>query len=154
MRLEESSYREAANVHIDEVFQELKLRKPRQVVALLEKNGWPREWACNIVADVEINDNPAKLKRSPEENQILRERYSSRVFFGAAILFVGLAVTIGSLFLAHLFGGFAIIAYGAVLWGGATLWSGLSNVGLYPDRQIPVFRTPQVGEKEHDPESY
>jgi len=154
MKLEQEDYREAVKVHKESVLEELRKNKPKQVVTILEKNGWPREWACNIVTGMEKKYNPANLKWGPDENQRLREKYSTRVFLGGGALLIGLIVTIGSLFLALSFGGLGIISYGAVLWGGATLWNGLSNVGSYPDREIPVYKEPEVKAEGHVPGEY
>ncbi|MBK1856599.1 hypothetical protein JO972_16665 [Verrucomicrobiaceae bacterium 5K15] len=154
MKLVEDNFRDAVLAHKSDVLEELGRSKPKKVVALLEHNGWPREWACNIVAGMEKKYNPANLKWGPEENQRLREKYSSRVFIGGAILLVGSIVTILSLVLAFSFGGLGIVAYGAILWGGGTFWSGISNVGSYPDREIPIYKSPEVKVEGHVPDTY
>ena len=154
MKLVEKEYREAVKAHKESVLEQLGKSKPKRVVALLEKNGWSREWACNIMAGMEKRYNPANLKWGPEENQRLREKYSTRVFLGGGALLIGLIVTIGSLILALSFGGLGIVAYGAVLWGGTTLWNGLSKVGSYPDREIPVYIAPEVKAEGHSPDAY
>jgi len=154
MKLVENSYPDAVKAHKLKVLEELKKSTPKHVVALLEKNEWSREWACKIVAGMENKYNPANLERSLTENQRLREKYSKRAFFGGLALFIGVIVTIGSLVLALSSGGLVIVAYGAVLSGAATFWSGIANVGKYPDREIPVYREPEVKVKGHNPDTY
>ena len=154
MQLIQKDYREAVKAHKSAVLEQLRNHKPKHVVATLERNGWSREWACNIVAGMEKKYNPGNLRYPPDENQRLREKYSNRVFFGGAALLIGLIVTIGSLFLAFSYGGLGIVAYGAVLWGAATLWSGLTNVKSYPDREIPRYMPPVEKAEGHSPESY
>ena len=154
MKLAEKSYPDAVNAHKSKVLDELKRSTPKRVVALLEKNGWSREWACKIVAGMEKKYNPANLRWGPTDNQSLRDKYSTRAFFGGGALLIGLIVTIGSLFLAFSHGGLGIVAYGAVLWGGATFWSGITNVGKYPDREIPVYKEPEVKVEGHNPDTY
>lgn len=140
MKLVEEDYREAVKAHKDEVLDCLREMTPRQVVELLEDHGWPRKWACKIVDGIEKKYNPANLELEYNENQILREKYRKRVTLGGSALLIGLVVVIESLFVGAAFRELVILAYGSVLCGAAILWSGLSNVGSYPDREIPVYK--------------
>ena len=154
MKMEQETYREAVTVHKDTVLELLKKSKPKKVANDLEKDGWPREWACRIGCGMEKKYNPANLRWGPVENQRLREKYCSKVFLGGGVFFVGLIVSIITTFLAFSFGGVAVFAYGAVIGGGATFWSGLTNVKKYPDRDLPEYVAPREKVEGYVPDSY
>ncbi|MGJ8723829.1 MAG: hypothetical protein ACSHYB_04665 [Roseibacillus sp.] len=152
MKLEETTYPEAVKTHRPEVFEKLKTNTPRHVVAILEKKGWSREWACQIVAGIERKRNPAGLMNGSDENQRLRKKYVLRAMLGGVFFLIGLLVTIGTLVISFAQGGIAIIAYGAIIWGGITFWSAYPNISRYPDREIPVYHPPKA--KGHNPQDY
>ncbi len=79
-RLAEHTYREAVTAHKDEVLEELRQMSPRKVVAKLEKHGWSREWACEIVEGMELKFYPDRRLPKYHAPQDPAKRHSPDTF--------------------------------------------------------------------------
>jgi hypothetical protein len=136
-----------------EIIDALKHQTPMVVATQLEQSGWHREWACLAVETMELKYNPAGLFPNPQASQKTREKLQSRGGLGAALFFVGLVVSVGTLWVAVSAGGLVIIAYGAVIWGAATWLGSYSKLKQHPDRPIPKYVPPRK-KGVHDPGNY
>jgi hypothetical protein len=110
---------------------------PMQVYGQLLESGWPREWAEELVRDVETKDNPSGQLYGAAAHRIAA-RAQVRIVTGALLLIAGLVVTVGSLVSAmRPGGGLVVIAYGAIFSGIGLLVSGVRESRRYPHRPLP-----------------
>ena len=139
--------------HLVGIIALLKRESPEQAALSLEREGWPREWACAAIAHIETKHNPAGLVHGSVRNQELREKLQTRAALGGAMFVIGLLVSLGTLVSALYTGGWIVIAYGAVFTGAGMWLQSFPLLKKYPDRRMPVY-VPPKDPKDHNPNNY
>jgi len=147
------TYESAFTESQGEIAQKLRQHTPMQAALLLEKEGWPREWACNAVSQIEVTKNPSGLRDGHAGNQRIREKLTLKAGVGGALFVVGLVVSLSTLLNAFSSGGFILVMYGAVI-AGARMWmKAFPRIKHYLDRRLPVYSPPR-NTREHNPGEY
>lgn len=150
---DKTTLKEAFREHRSEILGLLRSATPEKAAIILEKNGWPREWACKAVVEIETTRNPSNLHDGWASNQRSREKHESAAMLGACLFIVGTLVSLITLASALHSGGWIIIAYGAVITGAGLWMKNAPAVKKYPDRRLPVYIAPR-DPKNSDPSQY
>lgn len=151
---DDSNYREAFAAREPEVLELLRKKSPVRVVSELQRQGWPRVWACELVGKLEREHNPAGLKLGADVSQRLRAQHLRMVILGGVAFVIGWAVVILSAIPEFVGRGFIILAYGAIICGAICLWRGFTILRACPDRRIPGCGGPDGADRSHRPGTY
>ena len=150
---EKTTLKEAFRDHKPAILDLLRTTTPEKAAIAMEKSGWPREWACKAVVEIETTRNPANLPNGWASNQRLREKHGSAAMFGACLFIVGALVSLATLGIALHSGGWILITYGAVITGAGLWLKNPPEVKKYPDRRLPLYVPPR-DPKNSDPSQY
>ncbi len=150
---ETTTLKEAFKLHRGEITKLLATTTPEKAALSLEKNGWPRKWACKAVTELETTRNPSNLPQGWAHNQGRREKLQSTATIGAFLFIVGSLVSLISLASALHSGGWIIIAYGAVVSGAGMWMKSYPELKRYPDRKLPIYVPPR-DLKNSNPDDY
>lgn len=146
---QELDLKSALRTHRREILDLLKRETPLKAALVLEQAGWPRDWACHAIRQVEIEQNPAHLPYGAVENQKRRDRCQLRLSCGAGLFFVCLLLVVG-----FLFGGRIAILPTVGIFVGLGMWlKEIPELKRYPDRRLPVY-TPPKDARGHNPGQY
>lgn len=140
---DKTTLKEAFRDHRLAILDLLRTTTPEKAALILKKSGWPREWACRAVTEIETTRNPANLPNGWTNNQWRREKHEGRATLGACMFLVGTLVSLITLASALHSGGWIVIAYGAVITGAGMWIRNAPEVKKYPDRRLPVYIPPR-----------
>ncbi len=139
----------AMRTHRREIIDLLRRETPVRAALVMEEAGWPREWACHTIRQIEIEQNPANLAHGPVLNQKMRDRLQLQVACGAGLFSLCLLADIG-----FLFAGRIAIPPLVGLVAGLGMWlKAAPELKRYPDRRLPVY-TPPKDQRGHNPGQY
>ena len=139
----------AIRLHRREIVDLLRKQVPVQAALSLEKEGWPRDWACEAIRKLEVEQNPGNLTLGSIANQAAREKLSLHVTLGAGLFFVCLVLGTGLLISGRIF-----IPCIVGIFVGAGLWmKAAPALKRYPDRRLPAYIPPK-SLRGHHPDQY
>lgn len=146
---ENDSLESSIRRHSRAIVDLLRRDTPLRVALVLEQQGWPREWACTAIRQLEIQHNPAGLRHGAVANQGRRDRLNLEAIGGATLALLSLAV--GVLFLVG--GRIAIWAIVGLFIGAGACLRALPELKKHPDRRLPTY-TPPKQLRGHQPGDY